>query len=460
MKKFILFTVLPILLLSSCNSSTPGSNPEPSKEVISLAFGSGVITQYHVGDSFISPIIIATYSDEATEDVSSLCSFNGFDSSKEAEDQIITVTYLNKSTTYTVNIVDYYLESISLSNKVTSFMVGDDFIKPTVTAYYSDSYTEDVTNKTTFSGYDMNVANTYTVTATYQEKTATYSITVKPLPTLVDIYLDNVVDEYTVGDSFVKPTVTAKYSNDTYSIVTSDTTFSGYNMNVAGTYTVKATYQNKSKTYAIAVSEEFVRKELDCGYLQMPLPKNHDEPFNLKTTLSADDSSWYNSSLKSSDEFPYDEYRFIYGKSYDDGPSGEKASPSFYSSTGKNPGGMKMDQNTKGFQTGEFTHTGAKLEIRIGISQVNNSGSGDNTGKDVFRIYYFNNKGTLLGQDNYKDGYINVQSAGNHLTIYKTDSYTSQIAYFEFRLINQAYKGNQRYNFGIDYVNLKSWERI
>lgn len=119
-----------------------------------------------------------------------------------------------------------------------------------------------------------------------------------------------------------------------------------------------------------------------------------------------------------------------------------------------------MDQATKGFQTGEFTHTGAKLEIRIGISQVNNSGSGDNTNKDVFRIYYFNNKGALLGQDNYQDGHINAQSAGKYLKIYKTDSYTSQIAYFEFRLINQAYKGNQKYNFGIDYVNLKSWERI
>lgn len=388
MKKLILFTVLPILLISSCNSSTPGSNPEPSKEVISITLGSGVISQYHVGDAFISPIVIATYNDETTEDVSSSCTFNGFDSSKEANDQIITVTYLNKTTTYTVDIIDYYLESISLSNKVTSFIVGDSFIKPTVTAHYSDSTTEVVTENTTFSGYDMNVANTYTVTATYQNKTATYTITVSEK------------------------------------------------------------------------GEEFERKQLDCGYLQMPLPKNHINPFNLKTTLSADDTSWYNSSLKSSDEFPYGEYRFIYGKSYDDGPSGEKSSPSFYSSTGSNPGGLKMDQKNKGFQTGEFTHTGAKLEIRIGISQLNNASGTAATGQDVYRIYYFNNKGTLLGQDNYGTGNITTQTVGNYLKIYKTDSYTPVIAYFEFRLINLNYKGSQNYNFGIDYVNLKSWERI
>lgn len=388
MKKLILFTVLPILLLSSCNSSTPGSNPEPSKEVISIAFGQGVITQYHVGDAFISPIVIATYNDETTEDV---------------------------------------------------------------------------TEETTFSGYDMNVANTYTVTATYQNKTATYDITVKAKATLEDIYLDNVVSEYEVGDTFIKPTVTAKYSDNTYSIVTNDTSFSGYNMNVANTYSVKATYQGKTKSYTITVSEkeeEFVRKQLDCGYLQMPLPKNHTNPFNLKTTLSADDSSWYDSSLKSSDEFPYDEYRFIYGKSYDDGPSGEKSSPSFYSSTGSNPGGLKMDQKNKGFQTGEFTHTGAKLEIRIGISQLNNAGGSAATGQDVYRIYYFNNKGALLGQDNYGTGNITSETVGKYLKIYKTDSYTPNIAYFEFRLINLAYKGSQNYNFGIDYVNLKSWERI
>ena len=388
MKKIILFTVLPILLLSSCNSSTPGSNPEPSKEVISIAFGSEVITQYHVGDAFISPIVIATYNDETTEDV---------------------------------------------------------------------------TKETTFSGYDMNVANTYTVTATYLDKTATYDITVKPKATLEDIYLDNIISEYEVGDTFIKPTVTAKYSDNTYSIVTNDTSFSGYNMNVANTYNVKATYQGKTKSYTITVSEkeeEFVRQQLDCGYLQMPLPKNHTNPFNLKTTLSADDTSWYNSSLKSSDEFPYDEYRFIYGNSHDDGPSGEKASPSFYSSTGSNPGGMKMDQATKGFQTGEFTHTGAKLEIRIGISQLNNAGGSAATGQDVYRIYYFNNEGTLLGQDNYGTGNITTETVGKYLKIYKTDSYTPNIAYFEFRLINLAYKGSQNYNFGIDYVNLKSWERI
>ena len=74
------------------------------------------------------------------------------------------------------------LSSIAISNATTSYTVGDTFVKPTVTATYSDSTTANVTSSTTFSGYDMNTAGNQTVTASYTEggvtKTATYQITV------------------------------------------------------------------------------------------------------------------------------------------------------------------------------------------------------------------------------------------------------------------------------------------
>ena len=180
MKRFILFTAIPILLLSSCGQTTPQGEPPVTKEVVSLAFGNGVITRYNIGDEFVAPVIIATYSDESTEDVSSLCTFTGFNSSSAVEEQVITVTYLNKTTTYTVTIIDFYLVEITLSNKVTEFYVGGNFVKPTVTAWYSDNYSEVVTDETTFSGYDMTVAGNYTVTASYQDKTASYDIVVNP----------------------------------------------------------------------------------------------------------------------------------------------------------------------------------------------------------------------------------------------------------------------------------------
>lgn len=75
------------------------------------------------------------------------------------------------------------LESITLSGQTTSLNRGASFsFGGTVTAHYSNSTTANVTSQTTFSGYNMSTAGTYTVTASYTEngitKTATYSLTV------------------------------------------------------------------------------------------------------------------------------------------------------------------------------------------------------------------------------------------------------------------------------------------
>ena len=80
--------------------------------------------------------------------------------------------------------------SIALSGQTTTFNVGDTFaFGGTVTATYSNGSTANVTNSTTFSGYNMSVAGTYTVTASYTFNgttvTASYSITVtNPMPDL------------------------------------------------------------------------------------------------------------------------------------------------------------------------------------------------------------------------------------------------------------------------------------
>lgn len=75
------------------------------------------------------------------------------------------------------------LTSITLSGQTTSLNRGAAFsFGGTVTAHYSDSSTADVTSSTTFSGYNMSKAGTYTVTASYTEDgvtvTATYQLTV------------------------------------------------------------------------------------------------------------------------------------------------------------------------------------------------------------------------------------------------------------------------------------------
>lgn len=75
------------------------------------------------------------------------------------------------------------LISITLSGQTTSLDRGAAFsFGGTVTAHYSNGSTANVTASTTFSGYNMSTAGTYTVTASYTEngvtQTATYSLTV------------------------------------------------------------------------------------------------------------------------------------------------------------------------------------------------------------------------------------------------------------------------------------------
>lgn len=75
------------------------------------------------------------------------------------------------------------LDSITLSGQTTSLNRGASFsFGGTVTAHYTNGNTANVTSSTTFSGYNMSTAGTYTVTASYTEdgitKTATYQLTV------------------------------------------------------------------------------------------------------------------------------------------------------------------------------------------------------------------------------------------------------------------------------------------
>lgn len=75
--------------------------------------------------------------------------------------------------------------------------------------------------------------------------------------TLVSITVDNPKIEYTVGDAFVAPDVTATYDDESTATVIG-ATFTGYDMATAGTYTVTVSYREgevtKTTTFDITVS--------------------------------------------------------------------------------------------------------------------------------------------------------------------------------------------------------------
>ncbi len=122
-----------------------------------------------------------------------------------------------KSTSYTnQKAIQFYklsgsasvktLTSITLGETQTSYTTGDTFVKPTVTATFSDNSTVDVTGSASFSGYDMSVAGTQTVTVSYSygsvTKEVTYTITVAQGSTPVTTY-EQVTGSLTAGDKVV-----------------------------------------------------------------------------------------------------------------------------------------------------------------------------------------------------------------------------------------------------------------
>lgn len=110
--------------------------------------------------------------------------------------QTISGTEYSKTCTVTVSATKQ-VSSISVSNPKTSYTVDDTFVKPTVTATYNDDTQAIVTDDASFTGYDMSVADSYTVTVSYSyggaTKTATYEITVSSSGGSGDI------DDYTIS---------------------------------------------------------------------------------------------------------------------------------------------------------------------------------------------------------------------------------------------------------------------
>lgn len=183
----------------------------------------------------------------------------------------ITVTGIDKGVkayyiSYTYEIGSVVLDSIVLdySNVQTEFAVGDTFNYDglIVTAHYSDGSSETL-DSFTVSEPDMSTVGTKIITVSYAyegvTKEATYEIAVSSSATLVSIAISGEKTSYNVGDTFVKPTVTATYNNASELDVTNEAEFSGYNLSVAGNYTVTVEYTEDGITvdtsYDITVSE-------------------------------------------------------------------------------------------------------------------------------------------------------------------------------------------------------------
>lgn len=81
--------------------------------------------------------------------------------------------------TCSISIRDNVLERIEVKNPKTEYMVGEQFEKPLVYAYFTNGSALVVTNECSFEGFDSNVAGEITVVVRYQGKETSYKVTIR-----------------------------------------------------------------------------------------------------------------------------------------------------------------------------------------------------------------------------------------------------------------------------------------
>lgn len=176
----------------------------------------------------------------------------------------ITVGISSQQQTKTLSSI-----SVSTAPTKTTYTTGE-YFDPTglvITRTYSDSTSDTYTyaNHTSDFTFSPNTSTALTtsntsVTITYGGKSCSQAITVNAaVKTLSSISISGQTTAFTIDDSFsFGGTVTAHFSDSTTSDVTASATFTGYNMSVAGNYTVTVSYTyggtTKTTTYSITVN--------------------------------------------------------------------------------------------------------------------------------------------------------------------------------------------------------------
>ena len=234
-------------------------------------------TEYEIGDELdLTGLMVTAHYSDGNEKVLSAGDYevSGFDSSTAGE-KTITVTYQGKTETFTVTVKEaekpvVTLESITVSGPTkTEYEIDDelDLTGLVVTAHYSDG-SEAAVEDYEVSGFDSSTAGEKTITVTYQDKTAAFTVNVKeaaPVVTLESITVTGPnKTEYEIGDELdlTGLMVTAHYSDGNEKVLSAgDYEVSGFDSSTAGEKTVTVTYQGETVSFKITVKEDTASSE-------------------------------------------------------------------------------------------------------------------------------------------------------------------------------------------------------
>lgn len=138
---------------------------------------------YFVGDAFdATGLKVKAVYNTGEEDLATGYELSGFDSTTAGE-KTITVTYMAKTASFKVSVEAVVLTGIEIAAEPTkkTYYAGDAFDATglQVKAVFNNGKKEDLAaDAYALSGFDTNVAGAQTITVTYQEKTATFAVTV------------------------------------------------------------------------------------------------------------------------------------------------------------------------------------------------------------------------------------------------------------------------------------------
>ena len=211
-------------------------------------------------------VVTAKYNDNSTAVVTEYTTdpANGAALTNLGENTV-TVTYQEKTASFKI-IVTKVLTGIELDTtnvkKEYGYNEALDLTGLVVTAKYNDNSTIAVTDYTTnpVNGTLLTTVGDNTGTVTYQEKTATFKISVIKALTGIDIDIDNVKTEYYYNDELDLSglVVKAKYDDDSVEAVTEYTTdpANGTVLDTLGENTIKVTYGTFTKEFKINVERK------------------------------------------------------------------------------------------------------------------------------------------------------------------------------------------------------------
>ena len=240
-------------------------NPTKMSYVVNQSFDpAGMRITVTKNDNSQETITIADSDDAKQKGVS----WEPEDGFTETGKQTVTISYEGKTTEIKVDVIARALVSISAAydSSGKTYYEGDTFNPTglTVTAYYNDGTSAQVTEGCTYSNEPL-AAGQQTVTITYQGKTATVSVNVQKLEvTEIKVTTQPTKIKYFVGDKFdpAGMTVTATYNSGKTENITNITAQNAQGVSwtpkeglTESTTKITITYQGKTAEVPVTVQK-------------------------------------------------------------------------------------------------------------------------------------------------------------------------------------------------------------